>query len=591
MTNTLLIKKQLNYFKLPLKLLGSGIKKVKYVLLELHPDNEDIILRIFKTLWVGILLMIKKKKSVTVECLPQSKWMTLLDKQLFSNPNFLITSWLQMSVLELIGKEKVLKPFWTKQCTILSQKLWLPIETDYVVSHSNFWNGSSIKMELNSWFSIKKMNNPLNKNSLMTSSPLFTSIPVEKWEKDVIRTRKIRLYPTNEQQKIMKGWMSTRRYVYNKVLAHIKKDKEKITFFDLRNKYVTAKNNPNVEVWETETPKDIRAGAVSDVVNNYKTSFSLLKNRQISGFNMRFQSKKIKEPSIEIPLSAVKATIEKVKRTKEEIEIVQAKIAENKKASEIKTKVKITKKDGGIFIYKDIMKTKIKISKRQLKKDIIIENDCRLQLKNNQWFLVAPINVKEEKIEQKKEYCALDPGSRSFQTIYSETCVEQIKINKEIIKKLQVKLDHFKSLRDKKLIRKQSFKNRERRIYIKINNLMDELHHKTINYITKEYKSIIIPSFESQDMVKNSNNRYLNRSLLQLKHYQFQQRLKSKCEVRGCRMEICTEEYTSKTCGRCGELNDVKALDVYSCNKCKLVIDRDVNGARNIYIKVLNNRK
>ena len=56
-------------------------------------------------------------------------------------------------------------------------------------------------------------------------------------------------------------------------------------------------------------------------------------------------------------------------------------------------------------------------------------------------------------------------------------------------------------------------------------------------------------------------------------------------------MEICTEEYTSKTCGRCGELNDVKALDVYSCNKCKLVIDRDVNGARNIYIKVLNNRK
>ena len=591
MTNTLLIKKQLNYFKLPLKLLGSGIKKVKYVLLELHPDNEDIILRIFKTLWVGILLMIKKKKSVTVESLPQSKWMTLLDKQLFSNPNFLITSWLQMSVLELIGKEKVLKPFWTKQCTILSQKLWLPIETDYVVSHSNFWNGSSIKMELNSWFSIKKMNNPLNKNSLMTSSPLFTSIPVEKWEKDVIRTRKIRLYPTNEQQKIMKGWMSTRRYVYNKVLAHIKKDKEKITFFDLRNKYVTAKNNPNVEVWETETPKDIRAGAVSDVVNNYKTSFSLLKNRQISGFNMRFQSKKIKEPSIEIPLSAVKSTIEKVKRTKEELEIVQAKIAENKKASEIKTKVKITKKDGGIFIYKDIMKTKIKISKRQLKKDIIIENDCRLQLKNNQWFLVAPINVKEEKIEQKKEYCALDPGSRSFQTIYSETCVEQIKINKEIIKKLQVKLDHFKSLRDKKLIQKQSFKNRERRIYIKINNLMDELHHKTINYITKEYKSIIIPSFESQDMVKNSNNRYLNRSLLQLKHYQFQQRLKSKCEVRGCRMEICTEEYTSKTCGRCGELNDVKALDVYSCNKCKLVIDRDVNGARNIYIKVLNNRK
>ena len=236
--------------------------------------------------------MIKNKKSVTVESLPPSKWMTLVDKQLFSNPNSLITSWLQMSVQELIGTGKVLKPFWTKQCTELSRKLWLPRETDSVVSHSNFWNGSSNKMELNSWFSMKKMENPVIKNSHTTFSPLFMSTPVDKWENDVIRTRKLRLYPTPDQKKIMKNWMSTRRYVYNKVLEKIKKENEKINFFDLRNKYVTSKDNPLVEEWETETPKDIRAGAVNDVVNNYKTSFSLLKNRQISGFNMSYQSKK-----------------------------------------------------------------------------------------------------------------------------------------------------------------------------------------------------------------------------------------------------------------------------------------------------------
>ncbi len=588
--NMLTLKKQKNSFKLPLKLLESGIKKVKYVLLELHPDKEDIILRIYKTLWVGILLMIKNKKSVTVESLPPSKWMTLVDKQLFSNPNSLITSWLQMSVQELIGTGKVLKPFWTKQCTELSRKLWLPRETDSVVSHSNFWNGSSNKMELNSWFSMKKMENPVIKNSHTTFSPLFMSTPVDKWENDVIRTRKLRLYPTPDQKKIMKNWMSTRRYVYNKVLEKIKKENEKINFFDLRNKYVTSKDNPLVEEWETETPKDIRAGAVNDVVNNYKTSFSLLKNRQISGFNMSYQSKKKKEPSIEIPLSAIKATPEKVNRTEEEKEIVKSKIAEKKKVSDTKIKVKITKKDGGVFLYKNIMKTKIKISKRQLREDIIIESDCRLQIKNNNWYLIVPIKKKETKIDQKDEYCALDPGVRSFQTIYSEKSVEQIKINKEVIKNLQVKLDHFKSLRDKKMIRKSSFKKRERRIYNKVNNLIDELHHKTINYLTKQYKHIIIPSFESQDMVKSSKNRFLNRSLLQLKHYQFQQRLKSKCEIRRCHMEICTEEFTSKTCGSCGILNDVKDKDVYVC-KCGIVIDRDVNGARNIFIKVLNKRK
>ena len=385
--------------------------------------------------------------------------------------------------------------------------------------------------------------------------------------------------------------MSTRRFVYNKVLENIKKGNEKISFFDLRNKYVTTKDNPNVEKWETETPKDIRAGAVSDVVNNFKTAFSLLKNRQISGFNMSFQSKKKKEPSIEIPLSSIKATNEKIKRTEKEKESASSKISENKKVKETKEIVKITKKDGGIFIYKTIIKSKIKISKRQLKNDIIIESDCRLQLYNNNWFLIAPIKSKENKVEQEEEYCALDPGSRSFQTIYSEKSVEQIKINRDIIKKYQLKMDHFKSLKDKKLIRKSSFKKRERRIYNKINNLIDELHHKTISYLTNKYKYIILPSFESQDMVKSSNNRYLNRDLLQLKHYKFQQRLKSKCEITGCKLEICTEEFTSKTCGRCGVLNDVKNKDIYSCEKCKLVIDRDVNGARNIFIKVLNKRK
>jgi len=389
----------------------------------------------------------------------------------------------------------------------------------------------------------------------------------------------------------MKSWMSTRRFVYNKVLENIKKGNEKISFFDLRNKYVTTKDNPNVEKWETETPKDIRAGAVSDVVNNFKTAFSLLKNRQISGFNMSFQSKKKKEPSIEIPLSSIKATNEKIKRTEKEKESASSKISENKKVKDTKEIVKITKKDGGIFIYKTIIKTKIKISKRQLKRDIVIESDCRLQLYNNNWFLIAPIKSKENKVEQEEEYCALDPGSRSFQTIYSEKSVEQIKINRDIIKKYQLKMDHFKSLKDKKLIRKSSFKKRERRIYNKINNLIDELHHKTISYLTNKYKYIILPSFESQDMVKSSNNRYLNRDLLQLKHYKFQQRLKSKCEITGCKLEICTEEFTSKTCGRCGVLNDVKNKDIYSCEKCKLVIDRDVNGARNIFIKVLNKRK
>ena len=591
--NTLLQKKQLDYSKLHLKHFVSGIKKIKYVLLGLHPEYEDIILKTYRTFLIAMILLKKKqrktnKKYVMPVFLPKNKWTTLTDKKIFSEPNSLIISWLQMWLLELTGKEKDFKPFWNTQCQEISQKLWLPIEIGYVGSHLNFWNGSSIKTELNSWFLMGIMNNQKTKNSLTTYSPSFISIPVGKTEnQDIRRTKKIRLYPTQEQRKTLKEWMGTRRYVYNKVLEKIKSNKEQINFFDLRNKYVTAKNNPNVTEWETKTPKDIRAGAIRDVVKNYTSVFALLKNKQITNFNMRFSSKK-KETSIEIPLSSLKATREDIKKTEEEIEKTKKKISDKKQVIETKKCVKITKKDNGVYIYKDILGSKIRISKRELKKEIIIKYDCRLQIKYNEWYLVVPYDSENEELKNREDICALDPGVRTFQTIYSEDKVVQVKINKELVDKLKYKLDHIASLRDKKIIRKFSYKKRERRIYKKIGHLIDEMHYKTVNYITTNYQTVIIPPFESQDMVGKNRNRRVNRSLLELKHYMFRSRLVSKCKLRGCSMIVNTEEFTSKTCGRCGTINDVGSKDIFTCSKCNLVIDRDVNGARNIYIKTVN---
>ena len=283
---------------------------------------------------------------------------------------------------------------------------------------------------------------------------------------------------------------------------------------------------------------------------NYKTVFSQLKSRQINHFKMNFSSKK-DSPSIEIP----------------------------------KTSLKFDSK--GIFIYKTYIPDKIKIGKKQQKMKLNIDYDCRLQFKNNKWFLMIPIKTNVSIIKNRKEYCSLDPGIRSFQTVYSEDSVLQIKIKKEMIYSLQKKIDNFKSLRDRKIIKQKRFKRTERSIYFRLNNLIDDLHHKTIDFLTKTFKYIILPSFESQGIAKKNKIKCVNRDLLQLKHYLFQQRLKAKCDLRNCTLDICTEEYTSKTCGRCGSLNNVGSNDVFNCTKCNLIIDRDVNGARNIAIKRL----
>ncbi len=549
--NSLLVKKYGRYFKFPLPRFIAGIHKIRSASLLLPWAIEDIVSKTYKLLLAAILLLTTINKSDIVEFLPPNKWMTLSDKKLFSDQNSLITTWLQTLVRGLIGKEKVLRPFWNNQCKESSLRLWLPIETDYVDSHSSYWSRSLRSMESNSWFSMKKLISPHSQSLQMTSFLSSMSTPAGQWEKEDMIARKIRIYPTPDQRNVFRRWMGTRRYVYNKVLSGIKNDKEKINFMDLRNKHVTSKNNDTLKDWELEVPKDIRAGAIRDLVKNYTTAFSLLKKGNIAHFRMSYCKKK-DTPSIEIPKSAIQWDKEK-----------------------------------GFSIYKTYNLGEIRASKRQSKKDHTeIKHDCRLMFKNHQWYLVIPIKQKREKVGHKKsKICSLDPGITTFQTVYSPDRVYKFQRDPVVLKRLQVKLDKMQSLRDKKQIGKQHYKRRERKLYQRQEDLIDDLHFKTANILTKEYQIILLPSFESQKMVKKGKR--ICRNLLQLRHYRFKQRMKEKCEQRCCELRICTEEYTSKTCGWCGELNILKDYNVFECSECKLKIDRDINGARNIFIKNL----
>ena len=53
-------------------------------------------------------------------------------------------------------------------------------------------------------------------------------------------------------------------------------------------------------------------------------------------------------------------------------------------------------------------------------------------------------------------------------------------------------------------------------------------------------------------------------------------------------MELCGEEYTSQTCGRCGQLNkELGKEKQFRCPGCGLNTDRDFNGSRNVLLKQL----
>ena len=75
---------------------------------------------------------------------------------------------------------------------------------------------------------------------------------------------------------------------------------------------------------------------------------------------------------------------------------------------------------------------------------------------------------------------------------------------------------------------------------------------------------------------------------LRTSYYEFAQRLAFKCKQHDVSFKLINERYTSKMCSCCGNLNNnLGKSEIYNCQECRMTIDRDINGARNIYVKSL----
>jgi IS605 OrfB family transposase len=132
-------------------------------------------------------------------------------------------------------------------------------------------------------------------------------------------------------------------------------------------------------------------------------------------------------------------------------------------------------------------------------------------------------------------------------------------------------------------LRKIAFLKRE----YKKEHLINELHWKTINDILNTNDVICYGNINSHNIVKNSNNKHLNRAANDLKFYKFRQKLEYKASILNKKLILVNEAYTSKTCSFCGCIYNVKESKVYKCSKCQNIIDRDINAAKNILLKGL----
>ena len=613
--NTSNQKKQQNYLGLQSIPSSTGIKKEKLNVSELKVTTEDFQCQ--KSINLQPLkqpkksAQKKKEKYATAVSHPEGKKKTLKDRLSSSDVNTLTMKLCMILDQESTSKEKTLKPWWTKESKEISKKLWLPTETDYVDSVLTSSNTSSLPQMGKSWFSINNRLPP-KKNSLMTSFQLSRFSLPDSMDSEVtplksksktkpLKTLKMRLFPTEEEKKQLKLMMEQFRWYYNSTLnivynhfGHKEITKKKYFSSNIRDlvrkhKYVEEESgryifsrfeydknrneNPVAPWWSSKPHNRISRGAVNKFVSSLNSAISNYKNKNNNGFKMKFRTKKDVLDYINFEDKSFPSMIKKIKsrywyRTKD-------RKRKNISFSDIQCN------DKGMEIIHDKIKDRYFLH-YPVEYDWYPSDDNR----NDSQVMSSSL---------RKQVIALDPGIRKFMVGYDPEG-KYIHIcnggSEVIIQKLK-EIDKLDSLIEEKRCEGgiKELKEKKYLLWLKIKNMVKELHWKTIKYLTDNYDTILLPDFRISQMIRKRNiSRSTKRMLCMYSFHSFKEKLKYKCNVKDIKLVIVDESFTSKTCGFCGCLNDTRGAKYLKCIRCKKEMDRDESGSRNILLKNLSRR-
>ena len=221
------------------------------------------------------------------------------------------------------------------------------------------------------------------------------------------------------------------------------------------------------------------------------------------------------------------------------------------------------------------------------------ESDVKVLYDHGEYSLVVTV---QELISSttlpKDDIIALDPGVRTFMTGYSPNGVECKfgDAHMERMKALHKKIDALRSVRDKAIRRRTRWRLKQRlaNLEMALYNNIEDLHNQTASILSSRFGSVLLPRFGTSKMLVGEGIGSTTKRRMQgLNHYRFQQKLQGLCAKNKCNLYIVDESYTTMTCGACGKLDpNVGSAKLFVCS-CGYSQDRDIHGARNIWIKTM----
>ncbi len=332
------------------------------------------------------------------------------------------------------------------------------------------------------------------------------------------------------------------RFVYNTTIKYLQEPDTKANWMAIKTGIINS-----LPEWANPVPFQIKSIAIKDACSAVKAAKQgFTKDAQIR--QSKYRSRKDTKQSIYVPKSAIK--------------------------------------DSGV--YHSIL------GKCRLKEALPLAfSDGRLTLAYGEYYLIVSEEVQQAETDNQGRLIALDPGVRTFMTFFSEDSYGWLgKDSNLYIQKLCFRLDKLVSKISQAPSRqKRRFKKAASQLRCKIKNLVKELHHKIAKFLVDNFDVILLPTFESSQMVSKSRRKLRNktvRQMLTLSHYEFKTFLKWKAWENSKLVIDCNEAYTSKTVSWTGEIvQNLGGAKTIKSQATGLKMDRDANGARGIFLRAL----
>ena len=219
----------------------------------------------------------------------------------------------------------------------------------------------------------------------------------------------------------------------------------------------------------------------------------------------------------------------------------------------------------------------------------------RISFENSKWILSCGMECENQTVHtEHKGRIGIDLGIKELAVVSVNG--EQMNfhnINKsKRVRTLKHKLKHLERKAARKYRTNGNYEKTNailktetqiKEIHYHLANIRRNYIHQTTHKLTELYpEQITMEDLNVSGMMKN---RHLARAIAEQNFYEFRRQMEYKCEAKGINLRFADRFFpSSKTCSCCGHIKkDLKLKDrTYICPECGLKIDRDFNAALNL---------